>query len=73
MAAQQPARARGRKGGRKFALSKTQVRMAQVAMANRDTSVADLCKELGVKPVTLYRYVDPNGNLRDYGKRVLSP
>jgi len=26
---------------------------------------------LGVRPVTLYRYVDPNGNLRDYGKRVL--
>jgi len=24
-----------------------------------------------VRPVTLYRYVDPNGNLRDYGKRVL--
>jgi len=24
-----------------------------------------------VKPVTLYRYVDPKGNLRDYGKRVL--
>ena len=45
----------------------------QVAMANRDTSVADLCEELGVKPVTLYRYVDPNGNLRGYGKRVLSP
>ncbi|RUS65295.1 transposon DNA-invertase, partial [Pseudorhodobacter sp. E13] len=22
-------------------------------------------------PVTLYRYVDPNGNLREYGKRVL--
>ena len=42
------------------------------AMANRDTSVSELCKELGIKPVTLYRYVDPNGNLRDYGKRVLS-
>ncbi len=66
------ARARGRKGGRKFALSKAQVRMAQAAMANRDTSVSELCKELGVKPVTLYRYVDPNGNLRDYGKRVLA-
>jgi DNA invertase Pin-like site-specific DNA recombinase len=73
MAGLAAARARGRKGGRKFALSKTQVRMAQAAMASRDTSVADLCKELGVKPVTLYRYVDPNGNLRDYGKRVLSP
>jgi len=72
MAGLQAARARGRTGGRKFALSKAQVRMAQAAMANRDTSVGELCKELGVKPVTLYRYVDPNGNLRDYGKRVLS-
>jgi DNA invertase Pin-like site-specific DNA recombinase len=71
MAGLAAARARGRKGGRKFALSKTQVRMAQAAMANRDTSVSELCKELGIKPVTLYRYVDPNGELRDYGKRVL--
>ena len=66
------ARARGRKGGRKFALTKAQVRMAQAAMASRDTSDSELCKELGVTPVTLYRYVDPNGNLRDHGKRVLS-
>ena len=73
MAGLAAARARGRKGGRKFALSKAQVRLAQAAMANRDTSVADLCKELGVKPVTLYRYVDPNGKLRNYGKRVLNP
>jgi len=67
----QAARARGRKGGRKFALSKAQVRLAQAAMAKRDTTVSELCKELGIKPVTLYRYVDPNGQLRDYGKRVL--
>lgn len=66
------ARARGRKGGRKFALSKVQIRLAQTAMANRDTSVPDLCKELGIKPVTLYRYVGPNGELRDHGKRVLA-
>lgn len=72
MAGLQTARSRGRKGGRKFALSKSQVRMAQAAMANRDTSVSELCKELGVRPVTLYRYVDPKGNLRDYGKRVLA-
>ena len=72
MAGLAAARARGRKGGRKFALTKAQVRLAQAAMSNRDTSVADLCNELGVKPVTLYRYVDPNGNLRDYGKRVLN-
>lgn len=72
MAGLAAARARGRKGGRKFALSKAQVRMAQAAMANRDTSISELCKELGVKPVTLYRYVDPKGNLRDNGKRVLA-
>ena len=71
LAGLQAARARGRKGGRKFALTKAQVRLAQAAMANRDTSVAELCRELGIKPVTLYRYVDPKGNLRAYGKRVL--
>lgn len=66
------ARARGRKGGRRFALTKPQVRLAQAAMANRDTTVAELCKELGVKPVTLYRYVGPKGELRDHGKRVIA-
>ena len=72
MAGLAAARARGRKGGRKFALTKAQVRTAQAAMSKRDTSVADLAKERGVKPVTLYRYVDPSGNLRDYGERVLA-
>jgi DNA invertase Pin-like site-specific DNA recombinase len=72
MAGLQAARARGRTGGRKFALTKAQVRMAQAAMANRDTSVAELCKELGISPVTLYRYVDPKGNLREAAMQVLA-
>ena len=55
--------ARGRHGGGTFALSKTQVRLAQVAMAHRDTSVSALCRELGINPVTLYRYVGPQGDL----------
>ena len=37
------ARARGRKGGRKFALSKAQVRLAQAAMAHRDTPRCRRC------------------------------
>ena len=41
------------------------------AMAQRDTSVSDLCKELGIERVTLYRYVGPKGELRDHGKHVL--
>ena len=39
------ARARGRMGERKFGLTKAQVRLAQAAMKNRDTSVTELCKE----------------------------
>jgi DNA invertase Pin-like site-specific DNA recombinase len=65
------ARARGRIGGRKFQLTKAQVRLAQVAMQNRDSSVMELCKELGITRPTLYRYVSPSGELRDFGERVL--
>ena len=65
------ARARGRRGGRKFALSKAQIRFAQAAMRSRDTSVTELAAELGIKPVTLYRYVGPTGELRKNAKRVL--
>ena len=66
------ARARGHNGGRKFALSKDQVRLAQAAMAHRDTSVSELCRELGINPVTLYRYVGPQGQLREQGEKVLA-
>ena len=65
------ARARGRKGGRRFDLTKAQVRFAQVAMQNRDTKVRELCEELGVTRSTLYRYVGPSGELREHGERVL--
>ena len=52
-------------------MSKAQVRLAQAAMASRDTSVAELCREFGIGRVTLYRYVDPRGTLRENGRRVL--
>ena len=68
----QSARARGRVGGRKFNLSKAQVRLAEASMKNRDTSVAELCKELKITRATLYKYISPTGELRDYGKRVLN-
>ena len=58
----------GLQDGGKFALSKAQVRLAQAAMAQRDTSVSALCTELGIKPVTLYRYVGPQGQLREQGQ-----
>ena len=41
------ARSRGRKGGRKYELTKAQVRLAQAAMSKRDTSVSSYAKNLG--------------------------
>ena len=66
------ARARGRNGGRRFALTKSQVRLAQAAMGKKETSVSELCDELGVTRVTLYRYVGPDGKLREHGRKVLN-
>lgn len=71
MAGLAAARARGRKGGRQFELTKNQIRLAQSAMANRDTHVADLCTELKISRATLYRYVSPSGELRDHARKVL--
>jgi hypothetical protein len=39
-------------------------------MVNEGLSCALRCAELGIERVTLYRYVGPNGELRNYGKRV---
>ena len=50
------ARARGRKGGRPYTMTPAKLRLAQAAMAKRDTKVGDLCAELGVTRQTLYRF-----------------
>ncbi len=36
------------------------------------TVFPDLCAELKISRATLYRYVSPKGELRDYGQRALS-
>jgi DNA invertase Pin-like site-specific DNA recombinase len=64
------ARARGRAGGRKMALSKEKVLIAQSAMKNRNTSVSDLCKTLNITRATLYKYISPNGELRERGLKA---
>lgn len=66
------ARARGKNGGRKFQLSKAQVRLALAAMKDPDTKVSELCQELKISRHTLYRYVSPKGELRPSGEKVLN-
>ena len=52
-------------------MTRAKLRLAQAAMANRATSVQDLCTELGVSKHTLYRHVSPEGKLRERGRRVM--
>ncbi|MBE7956317.1 recombinase family protein [Microbacterium oxydans] len=66
------ARARGRRGGRPYKMTATKIRLAMASMGQPDTTVGDLCKELGVSRQTLYRHVSPTGELRDDGRRVLT-
>ena len=71
MAGLTAARARGRKGGRKSVFTPSKLRRAQAAMKHRDTSVAELCRELEISRAVLYRYVTPTGELKDVGRKLL--
>jgi DNA invertase Pin-like site-specific DNA recombinase len=66
------ARARGRKGGAPFKMTTAKLRVARAAMAQPDTKVADLCRELRISRQTLYRHVGPDGALREDGERLLN-
>jgi DNA invertase Pin-like site-specific DNA recombinase len=71
IAGRSSARARGRKGGRPYTMTPTKLRLAQAAMAKRETNVGDLCAELGVTRQTLYRFVGPRGELRPDANKLL--
>jgi DNA invertase Pin-like site-specific DNA recombinase len=66
------ARARGRSGGRPFKMTPAKLRLAMAAMGQPETKIGALCAELGVTRQTLYRHVDPKGELRPDGQRVLA-
>jgi len=65
------ARARGRHGGRPHKMTAAKLHLAQAAMGQRETKVSELCAELGVTRQTLYRHVDPRGQLRADGEKLL--
>jgi DNA invertase Pin-like site-specific DNA recombinase len=67
----QAARARGRHGGRPFKMTVAKLRLAMASMGMPGTKVGELCAELGISRQTLYRHVDPKGNLRPDGEKLL--
>lgn len=71
MAGLAAARARGRVGGRPPKMTPSKVRLAMASMGKPETKVGDLCREIGVSRQTLYRFVSPDGTLREDGRRIL--
>lgn len=67
------ARARGRRGGRRYTVTPAKVHLAMAAMGQPETVVNDLCRELGITRQTLYRYVSPSGVLRPDARKLLKP
>ncbi len=66
------ARAGGRNGGRPFKMTPAKLRLAQTVMGQPGTKVGELCVELGITRQTLYRHVDPKGQLRPDGLSLLA-
>ena len=64
MAGLASARARGRQGGRPRAMDEEKVRVASRLMKDPEVSVAEVCRAVGVSSATLYRYVAPDGTIR---------
>jgi DNA invertase Pin-like site-specific DNA recombinase len=53
------ARAKGRKGGRPKSLTAEEVTLLQELYNNPDISVPEICEQLKISKMTLYRYVKP--------------
>ena len=66
------ARARGRKGGRPWSLTPTQILGLSQAMKDRTAKPCELARELGISVPTIYRYVSETGELREPGIRALT-
>jgi DNA invertase Pin-like site-specific DNA recombinase len=65
------ARARGRKGGRKYKMTSAKLNIAKAAMEKKETKISELCKELNITRQTLYRFVSPTGELRPDAIKLL--
>jgi DNA invertase Pin-like site-specific DNA recombinase len=63
--------ARGRNGGRPFKMTTAKLRPAQAAMGRPGTRIDELCIELGVSRQTLYRHMNPAGQLSPDGEKLL--
>ena len=65
------ARACGRQGGRPRKMTPQVLRMAVAALADRTTKINDLAKSLNMSRVSLYRYLNGDGSLKERGQCLM--
>lgn len=66
------ARERGRMGGRPFKMTIGNLKIAVSQLKDPKTNIRELCKTLQITPPTLYRYVSPDGTLREEGQKLIA-
>jgi hypothetical protein len=52
-------------------MTTAKLRLAQAAMGQPGTRIGELCIEVGVSRQTLYRHMNPTGQLRPDGERLV--
>ena len=52
-------------------MNAAKLRLAQAALADTETNVGELCRELWITRQTLYLHVGPAGELREDGRKLL--
>ncbi|WP_028389335.1 recombinase family protein [Legionella fairfieldensis] len=66
------ARARGRNGGRPRKMDEHTIKMAMVAMSDRNSVAHEVAKRLNITTTTLYTYVNGDGSLKEAGSKLLN-
>jgi DNA invertase Pin-like site-specific DNA recombinase len=65
-------RARGRKGGRPAKMDKATLAIAMAALKDQKSVSTEIAKKLGLTTITLYKYVNGDGSLKEMGDKLMA-
>ena len=66
------ARARGKKGGRPRKMDITTIKMAMLAMSDKNAVAKEVAKKLGITTTTLYMYINGDGSAKEVALKILN-
>ena len=66
------ARARGKKGGRPRKMDITTIKMAMLAMSDKNAVAKEVAKKLGITTTTMYMYINGDGSAKEVALKILN-